>query len=216
LIVVDDGERFPVDPDAVASLGGKLVRVPPDTPLGSKLNHGVRAARGVLCQKMDDDDWYAPDFLAAMVSSRLERQAVVCRPTISFLRGFLFFDLARWEIRRSREQNVPGATLMFAREDWEECEFRPLRQDEDVWFYLDQIRAGAAALPVHAPETFLAVRHRGASQDRGHTWVQQWDGRPLESYLLDRPLHEGGPESLLPEWALQFYRSQRELLCDRS
>src|SRR5579875_774722 len=63
LIVVDDGQEFPADPDRVAAAGGKLVRVPPGTPLGTKLNAGVREARGVLCQKMDDDDWYAANFM---------------------------------------------------------------------------------------------------------------------------------------------------------
>ena len=34
----------------------------------------------------------------------------------------------------------------------------------------------------------------------------------METYLLDRPLHEGGPETLLPDWALSFYRElHREL-----
>ncbi len=71
-------------------------------------------------------------------------------------------------------------------------------------------------LPVRSPDSthsFLAVRHRGLHKDRGHTWIQQSDGRSLEEYLhQERPLYKK-PEELLPEWALDFYRDLRtELL----
>ncbi|HEU0113239.1 MAG TPA: hypothetical protein VFQ80_01100, partial [Thermomicrobiales bacterium] len=41
------------------------------------------------------------------------------------------------------------------------------------------------------------------------TWVRQASGETLEAYLLHRPLHPGGPEALLPAWALDVYRSLR-------
>jgi len=217
LIVVDDGEAFPADADAIAGAGGRLLCVPPGTPLGTKLNHGVALSQGALCHKMDDDDWYAPLFLETMVSTLLSTQAVVCRPTLAFLMPFLFFDVARWEVRRSIDENIPGASFLFAREDWEQRGFRALPQDEDVWFLLDQVRAGVTTLPVNAPETFLAVRHGGHPRDRGHTWTHQWDGTSLEDYLLDRPLYPGGPEALLPSWALDVYRAlHRELVAPPS
>jgi ADP-heptose:LPS heptosyltransferase len=206
LIVVDDGEAAPADAAAVAALGGRLVRVPPGTPLGTKLNAGVEPARGTLCQKMDDDDWYAPAFLETMVGAYVASRVDVCRPTLAFLRGFLFFDLARWEVRRSEEANVPGATLLFEREHWQEHPFRGTRGDEDAWFYLDHHRAGGVTVPVKARELYLAVRHRGAAGGRGHTWVYQ-AGALLDDHLLQRPLHPGGPEALLPAWALAEYRA---------
>lgn len=214
LIVVDDGEAFPADRQRVAAVGGKLVRVEPGTPLGTKLNAGVEVARGRFCQKMDDDDWYAPRFLETMVSAVLDSWRVVCRPSLAFLMPFMFFDLARWEVRRSLQVNIPGATLLFGRDDWEARKFRPVRRDEDVWFVLDQTQAGVKSLPVRAPELFLAVRHRGAGRNRGHTWTRQATGETLEGYLAGRPLHEGGPESLLPAWALAAYRELRGDLLD--
>jgi glycosyltransferase involved in cell wall biosynthesis len=213
LIIVDDGEEFPVDEQSVATLGGRLVRLDPGTPLGTKLNRGVEISRGPLCQKMDDDDWYAPRFLETMIGSVVSNRQQVCRPTLAFLMPFLFFDVARWQVRRSVDINAPGATLLFAREDWEAWPFRPVRFDEDVWYLLDHLKRGGTVLPVRAPEIFLAVRHRGASQDRGHTWTHQGNGEALEDYLGRRPLFAEGPEGLLPEWALQFYRElQRDLL----
>lgn len=213
LVVVDDGDRFSADAGAIAGVGGRLIRVDSGTPLGAKLNRGVGEARGVLCQKMDDDDWYAPRFLETMVSTLLTSWAVVCRPTLAFLMPFLFFDLARWEVRQSVENNIPGATLLFGREDCEERGFRALPQDEDVWFLLDRLRLGTSLLPVQGLETFLAVRHRGGTADRGHTWTHQWNGQTLDDYLLRRPLHGRRPEGLLPRWALAVYRElRRDLL----
>jgi glycosyltransferase involved in cell wall biosynthesis len=209
LIVVDDGDRFPADADAVAAVGGRLIRVPTGTPLGTKLNRGLEQARGLLCQKMDDDDWYAPGFLGTMIGALRANAMVVCRPTIAFNAPFLFFDISRWEIRRSADNNAPGATLLFAREDWREHPFRAVPGDEDLWFYLDQSRSGVAALPVRAPGIFIAVRHRGSTTDREHTWTRQWNGRALEDYLLDRPMVEGGPEALVAHWALDVYRELR-------
>jgi glycosyltransferase involved in cell wall biosynthesis len=213
LIVVDDGHEAPADASTVEAAGGRLLRVAPGTPLGTKLNHGAGVARGLFCQKMDDDDWYAPTFVETMVATVLESWATLCRPTLAVLMGFLFFDVARWEVRHSTPENAPGATLFFTREMWEEHPFRGVPRDEDVWFYMDQLRHGGTCVTVDAPETFLAVRHSGSRSDRGHTWTRQLDGQRLESYLLDLPLYEGGPEALLPDWAVREYRAlQRQLV----
>jgi hypothetical protein len=179
----------------------------PGTPLGWKLNRGAEEARGVHCQKMDDDDWYAPSFLATMVSTLRASWAEACRPTLAFLMPFLLFDVARWEVRRSVETNVPGATFFFSRENWERRPFRALHQNEDVWFYLDNVRDGVTPLPVNAPESFLAIRHHGGGTDRGHTWTHHPRGDTLEAFLQERPLYPGGPEALLPPWALATYRA---------
>ena len=81
LIVVDDGELFPADREAIQALDGRLIRTPPGTPLGTKLNAGVEQANGAFCQKMDDDDWYAPTFMERMTAAVLESRRVVCSPT---------------------------------------------------------------------------------------------------------------------------------------
>jgi len=206
LIVVDDGERFPVDAAVLDAVGGRLIRAAPGTPLGAKLNLGIDAAHGSLCQKMDDDDWYAPGFLASMVSALMEHRRKVCTPAFAFMMPFLFFELARWEIRRSISSNVPGATLLFSRDDWAHRPFRAVRFDEDTWFVLDRIRDGLTPVPVQCLESFLAIRHGSGARDRGHTWVHQSNGQTLESYLQERPLYHRRPEDLLPDWVLTIYR----------
>src|SRR5438046_2015073 len=78
LIVGDDGDHAPAEEAAIRTAGGRLIRVVSGTILGTKLNLGVEATQGSLCQKIDDDDWYAPAFLSTMISAVLESWRVVC------------------------------------------------------------------------------------------------------------------------------------------
>jgi len=210
LIVVDDGAQFPADISAMASEDVKVIRVPTGTPLGIKLNHGVAAARGRLCMKMDDDDWYAPDYLSTSVTALLESERVVCRPTVVLHVGFLFFELKTWRVHESKDYNAPGATLLFSREDWRNHPFRPVRTDEDMWFLRDQIDDGALALPIRSLENYVAIRHRGHAGTFRHTWTHQGDGRTMEHYLAERPLYEKAPEELFPVWVLDIYRRMHD------
>ncbi len=212
LIVVDDGDDAPVDAAAVAAVGGRVLRVAPGLALGSKLNVGIAGARGTLIQKMDDDDFYAATYTEMMVRVVLDSWQQVSRPTMAILMGFLFFDVARWEVRHSTPENAPGATLFFSRDLWDEQPFRGVPRDEDVWFNHDRLRLGANCVTVNASEAFLAVRHRGSPGDRGHTWTSQLDGVALEDYMLRLPLHPGGPETLLPAWAQARYQALRQVI----
>ena len=209
LIVVDDGSDYPADEKAIQDLGGRVVRAVSGSSIGAKLNAGIEAARGPLCQKMDDDDWYHPRFLETLVHRRLDAMYDICPPTLTFIMPFLFFELNTWEIRRSVDFNVPGATLMFDRDDWRERPFRNLPQDEDVWYYRDHRDMGRQITPVGDVELFLAIRHRGVTGDRGHTWTSHNGHRTLEDYLQSRPLYDRRPEEMLPEWALRAYREIR-------
>jgi hypothetical protein len=132
---------------------------------------------------------------------------------IAFLTPFLFFDVARWELRQSEQNNAPGATLLFTRHSWEERAFRPLFRDEDVWFLMDQLRCGAKVILVRELEAFAAVRHRDVASDRGHSWTHQHDGRTLEQSLNDRQLYKRKPEEFLPDFAMEVYRDlHKEML----
>jgi len=212
LLVIDDGDVFPAQADAVEKAGGRLIRVPCGTPIGTKLNQGAQEARAPLCQKMDDDDWYAPNFLEGMMSAFWKSQEIACRPVVAFLRPFLFFEVARWEVRRSLPKDSSGATLLFPREHWERQPFRPLPRQSDAWFLMDQTREGATSLPVLALESFLSGRHRQSVADRQHTWTHQFDGQTIEQHIANLPLYLRGPEDLVPGWALKFYRDLRKEL----
>ena len=210
LIVVDDGERFPADEAAATVAGGRLLRMPPGTPLGSKLNAGIELARGFLIQIIDDDDWYGPEFLGGMVGALAASWETACQPTLVFLSPFLFFDLARWDVRRSTKGHLPGATLLFPRDLWQEQPFRPLPGDEDTWFLLDQTRLGTVVVQCEALTSYLAVRHTRIASDRGHTWVHQGTGELLDDFTRRLPVFGQPPEALLPDWAVEAYRRLRD------
>ncbi len=50
--------------------GARVVPQPETTIFGDVLNAAVAAATGDLVLKMDDDDWYAPDFVADLLRAR--------------------------------------------------------------------------------------------------------------------------------------------------
>jgi glycosyltransferase involved in cell wall biosynthesis len=206
LIVVDDGAHSPVARADVERVGGRLIWVQPGTPLGTKLNRGLSEARGHLCLKMDDDDWYAPQFLATMVEAREASFQTVCRWTVAGLAPFLFFDLTRWELRPSTEIEMSGGTLLFERDDWREHPFRRLPRQVDRFFVADQTAAGAALLRVDALETFLQLRHAT------HIWNDMAGAQSVDDYVRERPLYHRSPEAVLPDWAISRYRRIRDKL----
>ncbi len=56
---------FEADPPGVT-----VVPMPADAVFGDVLNAGVAAAEGEVVLKMDDDDWYSPDFVADLLRAR--------------------------------------------------------------------------------------------------------------------------------------------------
>jgi glycosyltransferase involved in cell wall biosynthesis len=203
LVVVDDGDRFPVDPRDVAAEGGRLIRTGPGTPLGTKLNVGIAAARGYLCLKMDDDDWYGPGFVETMVTRQVAEWRDASRATLVGAAPFLIFDLAWWEFMLTVPSHIGGGSLVFRREDWEACPFRPVKIAVDRAFLGDQAALGTRLLTVPKPEDYLAIRHDGTGRNRGHTWVDK------EGYLDALPGYRLAPEQVLPAWAIAFYRDLR-------
>jgi glycosyltransferase involved in cell wall biosynthesis len=200
LIVVDSGGRFPVDPEAVAAAGGRLIRTEPGTPIGTKLNVGMTDSNGYIGFVIDDDDWYGPGYVATMVARLLADWRDASLASMAGAQPYLIFDLARWQIRRTVDSHTGGGTLCFRREDWAAHPFRPISLAVDHHFLRDQAELGTRLLTVAAPEDFLGVRHGGAGDNRGHTWTN------AEGYLRRLPPHTRGPDAVLPDWALAFYR----------
>jgi glycosyltransferase involved in cell wall biosynthesis len=200
LIVVDDGDRYPVDAALVAAEGGRLIRADPGTSIGTKLNTGIEAAAGYLCLVIDDDDWYAPGYVGMMVGRLLADWRGASHASMVGAAPYLIFDLARWVILQTIPSHVGGGSLGFRREDWVASPFRPINRSVDRQFLADQARLGTRMLTVAAPEDFLGVRHRGVGNNRGHTWID-------ERGYIDRLTSCGrSPDDLLTSWAVAFYR----------
>jgi Glycosyl transferase family 2 len=207
LIVVDDGQLHPVDPAAVEAVGGRLLRLARRTALGTKLNLGVEAASGRWCLKIDDDDFYAPSYISTLVQTVEDAFGDHCRPTLAFMAPFVFFDLQAWRTRIWEGGGTPGATLLFAKEDWRERPFRPISFLEDVAYVAEQVRLGVTPMPVWKPGGFVIVRHGGFG-GRGHSWTRHVAGPAVEDHIRALPEY-GTPETLMPEWAIARYRAIR-------
>lgn len=205
LVVVDDGDVASSEPELVTP-DVTYIRLNPGEPLGTKLNLGIQQCRGAYILKMDDDDYYARDFLAQMM-----RSAIDCNPetSVSFLQPFLFLDIRTMNVRQSDPGRCSGATLLFHRRYWERQAFRDLPAEVDAHFLLDHgfdVRDPQSLNRVGAIESFLQVRHGG------HLWNRMPDGEHIDEYLAGLPLYHKTARELVPDWAYQRYLAmQRDL-----
>lgn len=196
LIVVDDGTT---PADISPEIGARHIILREETPLGTKLNLGVDACRGRIVVKMDDDDYYARDFLERMVTGCLRRPV----SAVSFLQPFLFFDLSSFSVRCADAGRCSGATLTFWRELWEQRPFRDASCAVDADFLLDHgadSRDESTFTRVSGIESFLQVRH-GA-----HTWNDMPGGERVADYVARLPLYSKPIEALVPAWVERRYR----------
>ena len=91
LIVLDDGQQ-PVEKLCSGLPRVRYIRLDRPTLTGTKMNIGAEQARGDILQKIDDDDYYHPDFLRLAVehlpSKDRDRSVVVwCCYLIPLLSG---------------------------------------------------------------------------------------------------------------------------------
>ena len=142
---------------------------------GDVLAGAVAAADGDLVLKMDDDDWYAADFVSDLLLARAYSGAELVG-TPSELHYLVPKDVT---VRRGHRaelyaQFVAGGTMLIDRGLLREIgSFRPVRRYVDAQLLHAVARAGAAVYRTHGLGYLL---RRNAA---GHTWQVDMD------YLLD-------------------------------
>jgi glycosyltransferase involved in cell wall biosynthesis len=167
LIVVDDGEES-VEPLCAGLDRVRYFRCPAPMTTGAKLNFGIERASGDLLQKLDDDDYYAPDFLQTAVD-RMPRTG----RDVSLVAWCCFLALVPGEerLRLSEHGWMTGNTLLFTRAFWAPAPFRDLARGSDSAFLAD--RKGYL-FRVCAPEQCIVVRHGK------NTWTDMKSGESVE------------------------------------
>ena len=169
------------------------------TNLGDKLNRGIEAARGTIIQKLDDDDYYHPEFLAAMVSAvegsspKRVLAAIDCCPVLITQTGDL-----KW----TGHGRFAGGTLCFPKQLWRQCPFRDVPKDVDRWFLEDH---DAERVRVCRPGLYIYVRHSGM-----HLWTHRGDQDVVE-YYLQQPNFRQPLEELVAPDDVRFYRELQTL-----
>ncbi len=198
LIVVGEGSG---SLDAFLPSGAPIRHLPTsgDTNLGEKLNLGIEAARGSVIQKLDDDDYYHPEFLATMVAALSGRSpnhvlaAIDCCPVLITQTGDL-----KW----TGHGRFAGGTFCFPKQLWRQCPFRDVARDVDRWFLEDH---EAERVRVCRPGLYIYVRHRGT-----HLWTHRRDEDVVEYYLRQPNFWKPLDELMAPD-DVRFYRELRGL-----
>jgi glycosyltransferase involved in cell wall biosynthesis len=192
LIVVDDGE-VPVGDLCAGRDSVRYVRLEGRRETGTKLNIGVEHARGSVLHKLDDDDYYSPDFLATSVrflpAANRER-SMVARDC------FLVLFAGETEVRYSGHGWTAGGTLCFYRELWTRIPFRDLSGWADSAFLQDH---DPELTLVCAPEEYWLVRHGR------NTWTMMGHGDTADDYLHRKPLHHRPMAAMLDPIDCAFY-----------
>ena len=200
LIVVDDGE-VPVGGLCGSMPRVRYLRLDRRTPTGTKLNLGIEAAAGSILQKLDDDDYYAPGFLATAVGRlQASRSARAIAAWDSFL--ILLAPAARPTLYFSGNGWMAGGTLCFRREAWQAAPFRAVAKDEDAYFLEDQT---GPPLRVRAPEEYVLVRHGK------NTWRRFRNGLGVEDFVRTLKPYPKSLEEVAGKEAARFYDGLRLL-----
>lgn len=166
---------FTPDVRRVAELAGDLtVQLAPatdDTLFGDVLAGAVEQASGDLVLKMDDDDWYSPDFVADLLLARGYSGAdlVGCAAEFHYLSEV---DLtARRGHPAERFTNfVAGGTMLIDRALLRELgSFRPVRKFVDSQLLAALAREGGTVYRTHGLGYVLR------RNPIGHTWAADLD-----------------------------------------
>ena len=193
---------FTPDADVLRELGpDRLVVRPQDESVlfGDVLADAVAAADGDLVLKMDDDDWYGPDFVTDLLLARAYSGAELVG-TPSEMHYLVPEDVT---VRRGHQAElyahfVAGGTMLIDRGLLRSVgSFRSVRKYVDAQLLHAVGQAGAAIYRTHGLGYLL---RRNAS---GHTWQVDMD------YLLDPVRVAEIRPGFAPSRLLEYDQSER-------
>lgn len=204
LIIVDDS-TCSCEASIPSDSRIRYLRLSSDTPLGEKLNIAIQDSSGSILQKLDDDDYYHPQFLETTVST-LQNHGH--KDALVAMGAFLVFIVGHPRLYSAGDGWFAGGTLCFFREAWNAAPFRHVSWREDVAFLEDHPHL--QKIPVSNQELYVLVRHGS------HTWntirpevgnpaYASIEGTNVTQYFSDCvPYHKAITE-LMPAEDARFY-----------
>ncbi|WP_188190600.1 glycosyltransferase [Nonomuraea sp. SYSU D8015] len=162
---------------AIAAFEGPLTVYEADhqAVFGEVLNEAAARASGSFLLKMDDDDWYGPDFLSDLLlaHSYSGAQVVGTVPEFVYLSS-IDVTVHRKQITEQITSFVAGGTILVERSAFQAIGgFRPLRRSVDTQFQEALQAAGGQIYRTHGLGYIL---RRGPAAN--HTWQE-----PIGTFL---------------------------------
>lgn len=134
--------------------------------LGQCLNMCVEAATGKVLTKMDDDDYYAPDYLSDQLYALDYSGADLVGKQAHYMHlealNATMLRFAQWEHRYTR--TVMGPTIMGSAEIFRANPFADVGSGEDTVFLKRVVSAGGS---IYSADRFNYCQQRSG---QGHTW----------------------------------------------
>ncbi|WDH98649.1 glycosyltransferase family A protein [Paenibacillus urinalis] len=147
----------------------KIYSQPEQVSLGHCLNYGVQMAKHPYIAKFDDDDYYAPSYLADSMRTLQKSQADI----VGKRAHFMYLSSRKLVLHRYHKltecyvSQVQGATLLVKREVFDTVSFPDQTQGECVKFCALCRKKGFKIYSGN-PYHFFAVRRKGS---KDHTWI---------------------------------------------
>lgn len=138
--------------------------------VGAKRNHANSLSQGEIIVHLDDDDWYAPQWIARQVDCLRDTGADICG-----LREVLFYSPSKkisWKYTYPPNEQpwVAGATMAYRKEFWSNHPFKNMQVGEDnhfVWY------SGAKVACHDYMGGFISIIH-AANTSPKHVNSQRW------------------------------------------
>ncbi|MEE2524057.1 glycosyltransferase family protein [Pseudarthrobacter sp. J47] len=144
----------------------KILKAERSESLGACLNQCVEAASGEVLTKMDDDDFYAPDYLSDQLYALHFSGADVVGKQAHYMylerRNATILRFPEWEHRYTR--TVMGPTIMGSAGIFQATLFDDVGSGEDSLFLKRVIQGGGS---IYAADRFNYCQQR---YGEGHTW----------------------------------------------
>lgn len=147
----------------------RIYRLPARISLGACLNYGVKRSRYNYIAKFDDDDYYAPNYLADSMRSMRQTNADIVgkRAHYMYLQGKKWLLLRFPGLENKYVSFVQGATLLVKRKVFRKVAFPNKNQGECIGFCFSSRTKGLKIFSGRR-HNFFAFRRKNA---RNHTWI---------------------------------------------
>lgn len=116
-----------------------IYQLPQEATLGECLNYGVERAKFDYIAKFDDDDYYSPNYLIEQMQyfEYYDIDIVGKRSVYMFIESKKTLGVRNQNNEHKYTKSVRGPTIMFRKEVFNEVQFCPKNQGEDVHFLQD-------------------------------------------------------------------------------